>query len=255
MASGYTRNPAAGPQLGADPRKKRAPRLTEANAQSKVDASPLQFVTTTSTVVIDELSKKAIRKHASRYVYRSKPQPFQGGKISGTDRRVPKGASGGQVHRFRLGSQGLKHTPNQPPQVSQKFEIFSVKGDEESEAKPKIDGTTSVLDGPFFGQGIFESPGSIFEEDGEEQVDVGLSFGNFYTHSGGIFRLRDSFELIQHGKRHKVSGLNSLLFPRGGSLFGPSSGTMDPFNAMALPITPREQVLLRYYYTSSLHSV
>jgi hypothetical protein len=232
MALGYTRNPAAElPQ--ANPRSSKA---TTTKTEAREDTTPLQFVTTTSTVAIDESSKRAIRKHASRYMYRARPQQSQAGNNPAT-RNARKGAAGGQIHRFRLGPQGLKHTPNQPPQVSQNFEIISVKSEDERERRPLVEAPTSINSVYFFRQ---ESE-SIVEDDDEDKKGKGI----MSSQPGGFFD-QGSFELLRHG-RQQETGLESLLSSRGGSLFGLSSGTMDPFNAMALPITPREQILLRYY--------
>jgi hypothetical protein len=62
----------------------------------------------------------------------------------------------------------------------------------------------------------------------------------------------ESLELVGWAREQYKTWLESLLTTRGVSLYGPSSSAMDPFNAMALTITPREQVLVRYYckYTS-----
>lgn len=249
MALGYTRNPTTGPpEANFNGGGQFLPSITRSEATN--DTPPLKFVTTTSTVAIDESSKRAIRKHASRYVYRSKPQPSQGGaNPATTTKKPPTAAAGGQIHRFRLGPQGLKHTPNQPPQVSQNFTILSLKSDEPEAGKHVAEAPTSIGGIPGFGPRFSQSKGKIVEDDEEDEPGEEPSTGIVFSQPGGFSGNKDSFELVQQARVQQEGWLEPLLFSRGGSLFGPSSGTMDPFNAMALPITPREQILLRYYCT------
>lgn len=248
MALGYTGIPDA--ELpGANSGKKRNLTSRTAKAENTEDATPLQFVTTTSTVAIDESSKRAIRKHASRYVYRAKPQQSQDGNTRAAPRNAPKAASGGQIHRFRLGPQGLKHTPNQPPQVSQNFEIISLKSDEQAAIKPVPEASKSRSGVTYVGNESSKSRGKInIGGDDEEGQPGEESFtSNSPSQSVGFSRHQGSSELVQQGRGQQGTWQQPLTFSQGSSLFGPSSGTMDPFNAMALPITPREQILLRYY--------
>jgi hypothetical protein len=215
------------------------------------DASPLEFVTTTSTVAIDESSKRAIRKQASRYAYRAKSQPSQNGTNPATTaRRIPKAAAGGQIHRFRLGPQGLKHTPNQPPQVSENFTIVSLKSEELPATEPVLQASTSKGGVLGFKQRFPYSKVNIVENDEEDEPVEESSSSSMFSKVGGFYEHPGPLDPIRKGREQQQTWLEPLLFSRGGSFFGPSSGAMDPFNAMALPITPREQILLRYYCKS-----
>ena len=236
MALNYTRN-----SVSTSPRPSvRKQKGMTTTAVSSMNSDPLQFVTTTSTVAIDESSKRAIRKHASRYVYHGKPPQFPGGNTS-SNKEAVEGAAGGQIHRFRLGPQGLKHTPNQPPQVSRNFEIISVKSDR-TMTKPKEE--RAPLPGGIRSRGnnIHRPKRNVLQEDEDDELDVEPFSGTVSGQSGRSPIQQTSVELIRRGVEQ-----HQLFVSQGSSIFGPSSGAMDPFNAMALPITPREQILLRYY--------
>lgn len=218
-----------------------------AKSEPAGDTSSLQFVTTTSTVAIDESSKRAIRKHASRYGYREKPRASQSGTSTPkTTRKPPSAATGGQIHRFRLGPQGLKHTPNQPPQVSKNFTILSLKS-EELPSDPVPQASTSIGGVPYFGPEFSQSKGKVFEVDEEDEPGEDSFTRIGFGQSGKFSGEQGSVELVRWAREQKQTWLESLLFSRGTSLFGPSSGLMDPFNAMSLSVTPREQILLRHY--------
>jgi hypothetical protein len=236
MALGYAKTPTEGsPEVNPNEEEKSQRRTTKSWAEE--DTPPLQFVTTTSTVAIDESSKRVIRQHASRHVYRARPQPAHAGASSpATTRKRPNAATGGQIHRFRLGPQGLKHTPNQPPQVSQNFTILSLKEQEQPATKPVQQGPASTR-------------GNHDDEDGPREDEFG---GLVLGQPRGFAGAR---ELVRGAKEQQQTWIEPFLFSAGSSLFGPSSGTMDPFNAMALPITPREQILLRYYCASLPFSI
>lgn len=205
----------------------------------------LQFVTTTGTVAIDETSKRAIRKHASRYVYRTKPQSSQNvASPAAATRRRPKAAAGGQVHRFRLGPKGLKHTPNQPAQVSRNFTILSLKSDEPDPKKAVAKSSIPIGAVPVSGSRSSKPKRNVIDDDEDEDEPDETSSTEDLSWD------QSSSEVARQGRDQQKRWLVPLIFARGGSLFGPSSGTMDPFNAMALPITPREQILLRHYCSS-----
>ena len=246
MALGYTGNPTVGDfRVTRNRREDSTPRI--AKSEPAEETSSLQFVTTTSTVAIDESSKRAIRKHASRYVYREKPQASQSGtNTSKTTRKPPSAAAGGQIHRFRLGPHGLKHTPNQPPQVSKNFTILTLKS-EDPPRKPVSQAPTSIGDVPYIGPEFSQSKGKAFEEDEEDEPGEDSFTRIGFGQSGNFSGEQGSVELISWAREQKQTWLEPLLFSRGTSLFGPSSGLMDPFNAMPLSITPREQILLRHY--------
>jgi hypothetical protein len=194
-------------------------------------------VIVTSTTTIDEVSKRAIRKHASR----------NKAKLTSTGPITNAAATNGQVQRFRLGPQGMKHTSNQPRQLSQKFTILSLRLDEQpskSSATPVFRPSRAAR----LGQAASKSrQGHINRnEDGDEVFPE----SNFRTVVGKPLDDLTQEESLEHvgwtQKQHKTK-LESLLTPRGVSLYSPSSNTLDPFNAMALTITPREQALIRYY--------
>jgi hypothetical protein len=140
----------------------------------------------------------------------------------------------------------LKHTPNQPPQVSKNFTILSLKPDEPP-SKPATPAPTSIGGIPIFQQEFTKSEGKVFEDDEGDEPDEDLftrsKFGQFGNFSGQ----QDSVELVRWAKEQNQTWLEPFLSSRGTSLSGPSSGLMDPFNAMSLSITPREQILFRHY--------
>jgi hypothetical protein len=178
---GYTGNPDAR-ESEEQPLREKGSMARSAMTEVIAGASTLQFVTTTSTVAIDGLSKRAIRKHASRYAYRAKPVPGAG--TSTATRKPYSTARGGQIHRFRLGPQGLKHTPNQPPQVSKNFTILSLRSGEPaagsvpgpSPPNSNISSLTQAL--PGLGKG------RVDEGDGEEVLPT-------FTDKGGPGQHRD----------------------------------------------------------------
>jgi hypothetical protein len=194
-------------------------------------------VNTTSTTTIDESSKRVIRKHASRHrAWRTS-----------TGASTNTVATAGQVHRFRLGPQGLKHTPNQPRQVSQNITILSHRSDDQPS------GASNPIFRPSHGTA---RPGQAASKSREGVLNRGEDKNEVFVES--VFRTavgqplddpnqEESLELVGWAtEQHKI-WLASLLSLRGVSLYSPSSNAMDPFNAMALTITPREQVLVRYY--------
>jgi hypothetical protein len=193
-------------------------------------------VNTTSTTTIDELSKRVIRKHASRHrAWRTS---------SGASTNAV--ATAGQVHRFRLGPQGLKHTSNQPRQISQNFTILSLRSDDypsKASAAP-----ISLPDTSRPSQAASKSrQGSVNREEGENEVFVKSVFRTAVGQPLDDPNQEETLELVGWATEQHKTWLESLLSLRGVSLYSPSSSAMDPFNAMALTITPREQVLVRYY--------
>jgi hypothetical protein len=163
-------------------------------------------VNTTSTTIMDASSKRVVRKHASRYAYRAKP-PASGGSTSSPN-MYTHGSMASQIHRFRLGRQGLKHTSSRPRPIGQKN---MDRADEVDESTPEL---------------VFEA-----------------AFGQTPVESS----LENAGELVRWAREPRKAWLETLHSLRGHSLYGPSSGSMDPFNAVSLNITHREQVLLQYY--------
>lgn len=233
MVLGYAKNPAA---------DNFPPKAAKSNP---ADEGPsLQFVTTTGTLAIDESSKRKIRKHASRYVYREKPS--SGTAAPKSTRKPPNAAAGGQIHRFRLGPQGLKHTPNQPPQVSQNFTILSLKSDDPP-SKSALEAPASVGGVPCVGQEARQSKGNVFEEGDEDEPGEEVFAGTTSDQSRDFSGKQKLVQLVGWAKEEQPAWLDPQLYSRGTSIFEPSSGLMDPFNAMSLDITRREQILLRHY--------
>lgn len=203
----------------------------------------LQFVNITRTTTIDDVSKRVIRKHASRHK----------AKLTSNGASINAAATKGQVHRFRLGPEGLKHTSNQPRQISQEFTILSLRSDEQpskSSAAPVFrpsPGTARL------GQAAFKSrQGRINSNEDGDEVFPESGFRTVVSQPLGDLSQEESLAHAGWAPKQHKTWLESLGTPRGVSLYSPSSGAMDPFNAMALTITPREQVLVRYYckYTS-----
>jgi len=196
----------------------------------------LQFVNTTSTTTIDESSKRVIRKHASRH---------RGWRTS-SGASTNAAATAGQVYRFRLGPQGLKHTSNQPRQIGQNVTILSLRSDDQPS---KASAAPIFLPGPARrGQAASKSrQGRINREEDEDEVFVESVFRTAARQPLDDPSQEEFLELIGWATEQHKSWLESLLSLRGVSLYSPSSSAMDPFNAMALTITPREQVLVRYY--------
>jgi hypothetical protein len=196
----------------------------------------LQFVNTTSTTTIDESSKRVIRKHASRH---------RGWRTLG-GASTNAAATAGQVHRFRLGPQGLKHTSNQPRQISQNVTILSLRSDDQPS---KASAAPIFLPGPARpGQAASKSrQGRISREEDEDEVFVESVFRTAVRQPLDDPSQEEFLELVGWATEQHKTWLESLLSLRGVSLYSPSSSAMDPFNAMALTITPREQVLVRYY--------
>jgi hypothetical protein len=195
-------------------------------------------VNTTSTTTLDESSKRAIRKHASRH----RAWRTSGGASTNAV------ATAGQVHRFRLGPQGLKHTSNQPRQISQNFTILSLRSDEQPS-----DGSAEPIFRSSHGtahpsQAASKSrEGLINRKDDENEALVESAFRTAVGQPLDDSNQEESLELVGWAtEQHKI-WLESLLSLRGVALYSPSSNAMDPFNAMALTITTREQVLVRYY--------
>jgi hypothetical protein len=155
---------------------------------------------------MDASSKRVVRKYASRYAYRAKP-PSSGGSTSPPN-TYTHGSMASQIHRFRLGRRGLKHTSTQPRQVLKKI---MNREDEVDDSIPE----------PVFG--------TVF---GITPVDSNLEYAG---------------ELVRLAREPRQTWLETLHSLRSHSLYGPSSGSMDPFNAMSLNITIREQELLHYY--------
>jgi hypothetical protein len=177
----------------------------------------LQFVNTTSTGTIDELSKRVVRECASRYGSRAKPS--SGASTKSPETHANPSGSAGQIHRFRLGPHGLKHTPKQPLTMSARL------GQAASQSKQK----------------------TVDREDKEEE-----SFPEPVSRATlGHAQVNPSLE--KAGERGRWAGerqqtwLRMLEFPRGNSIYGPSSGAMDPFSSMSLNITPREEIWLHHY--------
>jgi hypothetical protein len=195
-------------------------------------------VNTTSTTTLDESSKRVIRKHASKHrAWRTS---------SGASTNTV--ATEGQVHRFRLGPQGLKHTSNQPRQISQNFTILSLRSDEqpsEASAEPIFrpsHGTARP------GQAASKSrEGVVNREEDENERFVESVLRTAVGQPLDDPNQEESLELVEWATEQHKTWLESLLNLRGVALYSPSSNAMDPFNAMALTITPREQVLVRYY--------
>lgn len=165
---------------------------------------------TTSRAIIDPSSKRVVRKYASRYAYRAKP-PSSGGSTNSPN-TYTHGSMASQIHRFRLGRRDLKHSlkhiSSQPPQIRRKI---IDRGDEVAESTPE------PIFGTAFGQTLLDS---------SPENDV---------------------ELVRWTRQPRQTWPEMLDSLRGQSLYGPSSNSIDPFNALSLNISPREQVLLQYY--------
>jgi hypothetical protein len=195
-------------------------------------------VNTTSTTTIDESAKRVIRKHASRH---------RGWRTS-SGASTNTTATAGQVHRFRLGPQGLKHTSNQPRQFSQNFTLLSLRSEEQpskASAEPIFRPSHGTVRP---GQATSKSRhGSINRKEDENEVFAESVFRTAVGRPLDDPSLEESLELVGWAtEQHKI-WLETLLISRGVSLYSPSSSAMDPFDAMALTITPRVQALVRYY--------
>ncbi|KAE8447504.1 hypothetical protein EG329_010634 [Mollisiaceae sp. DMI_Dod_QoI] len=204
------------------------------------ETADLQFVNTTNTATIDESSKRVIRKQASRH----------GAKPTSSGASTNPVATTGQVHRFRLGPKGMKHTSNQPRQIRQKFTILSLRPDEQpsNAAATPLRTLLGTAAGP--SQAAFTSrPANSNREEEDDELFAESVFATAVGQPLDDPSQEESLELVGWATEQHKSWLSSLLTSRGVSLYGPSSNAMDPFNAMALTITPREQVLVRYYFT------
>ncbi|KAG0651186.1 hypothetical protein D0Z07_2276 [Hyphodiscus hymeniophilus] len=138
--------------------------------------------------------------------------------------------------------------PGNSERLGHNFEIISVK-DEAPGAKLGLEVPVPVNDLPFFRSEFPRLAANTVEEDGDSEFNEEQLSGTSSSRSRGYFGNQNIFELIQSDNRYGEVGLDPLMY-RGSSIFSLKSEAMDPFNAMALPITPREQVLLRYYCES-----
>jgi hypothetical protein len=222
----------------------KAPRSIPSIVDSE-EAPDLQFVNTISTTIIDESSKRVIRRHASRYAQRA-TRPSSSASPNSPTKTHTDDSTPGQVHRFRLGRQGLKQTSNQPRQVTRNFTIL--RSDEQPSTV-----TAAPVYQPFAGifrlsQAASNSRQRTINREDEEDEDESCSEFTFETTFGQTSddSSQEVVELVRCGTEQQQTWLEMLLSTRGISMYGPSSSAMDPFNAMSLNITSREQILLRY---------
>jgi len=213
----------------------------------------LQFVNVTDTVSIDESSKGLIRRHASRYAYRrDKEQPPSKADLTATSKPVKPGAAS-QVHRFRLGPHGLTHTPNQPAQFNQNLIILSGPN---PRSKRRAAPQKPVTSSPTIrtGDSSRARDGKAPPQDGKantEQLDFSdPADGHALVPVEKIAPQEDEVELIRWAREQEHPWLGSLFRTHGSSpSYELAAGALDPFNAMSLPVTRREQALLWHYCT------
>jgi hypothetical protein len=208
------------------------------------EAPDLQFVNTVSATILDELSKRVIRRHASLYAQRA-TRPSSSASLNSPAKTHTDDSTPGQVHRFRLGRQGLKQTLNQPRQVTRNFTIL--RSDEQPSAV-----TAAPVYQPFAGIFCLSQAASnsrqiiINTEDEEDESCSEFTFKTTLGQTSDDSSQEVVEQLVIWGAEQQRTWLEMLLSTRGISMYGPSSSAMDPFNAMSLNITSREQILLRY---------
>ena len=208
----------------------------------------LQFVNVTDTVSIDESSRGLIRRHASRYAYRQDQSPGKASAPSTSKPHKPGAAS--QVHRFRLGPQGLRDTPNQPAQFGQNLIILSRPNvRSKPRTAPRKQATASPIARKADSSNTRNGKGPSQEEEANaSHFDFSApADANSLVPFQRIAPQEDEVEFIRWAQEEQP-WLGSLFRPYETSpSYEPGPGALDPFNVMALPITRREQALLWHY--------
>jgi hypothetical protein len=204
----------------------------------------LQFVNTTSTTTIDDSAKRIIRENASHYGRRARTRSRGDYKKSPSMTRTD-GSTISQVHRFRLGPEGLKRTLKKPRKINRNFTNPSIPSDKQpstvnaSPALQLLAGTSRLA--------LTKPRQRIISREDESGSFPESSFRTTFSPPLDSSSPENIAELIRWTNEQQRTWSKMLLWPRGNSLCGPSSCAMDPFNAMSLHITPREQILIRYY--------
>jgi hypothetical protein len=209
----------------------------------------LQFVNTTSTTTIDDSAKRIIRGNASHYGRRARAPSRRACPKSPSMKRTD-GSTTGQVHRFRLGPEGLKLTSNKRANKRGKrslnFTSPSIGSDKQpsavraSPALQRLAGTSRLA--------VTRPRQRIIARENEEnKLFPESSFRTAIGPPPDDSSQENVAELVRWTKEQQLTWLKTLLYPRGSSLYGLSSCAMDPFDAMSLNITPREQILIRDY--------
>ncbi|OBT55996.1 hypothetical protein VE04_05747 [Pseudogymnoascus sp. 24MN13] len=161
------------------------------------------------------------------------------------------GSTTGQVHRFRLGPEGLKLTSNKRANKRGKrslnFTSPSIGSDKQpsavraSPALQRLAGTSRLA--------VTRPRQRIIARENEEnKLFPESSFRTAIGPPPDDSSQENVAELVRWTKEQQLTWLKTLLYPRGSSLYGVSSCAMDPFDAMSLNITPREQILIRDYF-------
>jgi hypothetical protein len=192
----------------------------------------LQFVNITSSVTLDEASRMGIRAQVMRdWHRRKKQQPF----TSGSAARVAENSGAGNAattawtNRFKLGARSL--LPRSPissrPKIRPKDAQAPELGREHELAwRPHenvvVNAATAAQDGQLMHAEATE---------GKTSQSTTTLQSNHTNTAGEQQWLWNLEHFLQTDTLHNV----------------PSSGALDPFNAMSLLITPRTQQLLHYY--------
>ena len=200
---------------------------------------------TTSKAVIDNESKRVIREYTSRRSWRAKNLSIGASMSSRVDRHASR--TTGQIHRFRLGPKGLKDTSNQLRKLRQDFSVTSLKSDEQPSTVSTTCRVPPFCNIPDLGRTLSESRRRIIEKVDEDELCPGCKHNTAFSHQLDDFIPENCLMAVGSAADQQQAWVETLPSLQVNPLHSPSSNAMDPFNTMSVNISPREQLLLRYY--------